>query len=161
MNNCSCNYLQILLCKLASSPGHGHSQILSRSHGEKSGEGLGSFLCHGPEMLDLVSTNCGCSNDPRGSPDFSPQLRDKIWEWPGDEAICKQHTTFCSKYTTLALFPVQYTKTEREELVLIVYVSNQKLDDGKNLGTRLHYSCWTIARPLKLELLQNPCNKAT
>ena len=25
--------------------------------------------------------------DPRSSPDFSPQLRDKIWEWPGDEGI--------------------------------------------------------------------------
>ena len=24
--------------------------------------------------------------DPRPSPDFSPRLRDKIWEWPGDEA---------------------------------------------------------------------------
>ena len=40
---------------LASSPGH--SQILSRSHGEKSGEGLGSKLCHGLEMVDSVSTN--------------------------------------------------------------------------------------------------------
>ena len=27
-----------------------------------------------------------CSNGPMPSPDFSPQLRDKIWEWPGDEA---------------------------------------------------------------------------
>ena len=40
---------------LASSPGH--TQILSRSHGEKSGEGLGSKLCHGPEMVDSVCTN--------------------------------------------------------------------------------------------------------
>ena len=24
--------------------------------------------------------------DPRPSPDFSPRLRNKIWEWPGDEA---------------------------------------------------------------------------
>ena len=40
---------------LASSPGH--SQILSRSRGEKSGEGLGSKLCHGPEMVDSASTN--------------------------------------------------------------------------------------------------------
>ena len=38
---------------LASSPGP--SQILSRSHGEKSGEGLGSKLRHGPEMVDSVS----------------------------------------------------------------------------------------------------------
>ena len=35
----------------------GHSQILSRSHVEKSGEGLGTFLCHGPEMVDLVIAN--------------------------------------------------------------------------------------------------------
>ena len=39
---------------LASSPGH--SQILSRSRGEKSGEGLIPVLCHGPEMVDSVST---------------------------------------------------------------------------------------------------------
>ena len=26
------------------------------------------------------------SFDPRPSPDFSPRLQDKIWEWPGDEA---------------------------------------------------------------------------
>ena len=39
---------------LASSPGH--SQILSRSDGEKSGEGLVPILRHGPEMVDLVST---------------------------------------------------------------------------------------------------------
>ena len=43
------------LGSVASSPGH--SQILSRSCGEKSGEGLGSKLHHGPEMVDLVSTN--------------------------------------------------------------------------------------------------------
>ena len=24
----------------------------------------------------------------RPSPDFSPRLRDKIWDWPGDEATC-------------------------------------------------------------------------
>ena len=40
---------------LASSPGH--SQILSHSRGEKSGEGLGSKLCHGPEVVDSDSTN--------------------------------------------------------------------------------------------------------
>ena len=39
---------------IASSPGP--SQILSRSRGEKSGEGLGSKLRHGPEMVDSVST---------------------------------------------------------------------------------------------------------
>jgi len=41
--------------QLASSPGH--SQILSHSHGEKSGESLGSKLRHGLEMVDSVSTN--------------------------------------------------------------------------------------------------------
>jgi len=40
---------------LASSPGH--SQILSHSCGEKLGEGLGSKLRHGLEMVDPVSTN--------------------------------------------------------------------------------------------------------
>ena len=40
---------------LASFPGP--SQILSHSRGEKSGEGLGSKLRHGPEMVDSVSTN--------------------------------------------------------------------------------------------------------
>jgi len=40
---------------LASSPGH--SQILSHSRGEKSGEGLGSKLRHRPEMVDSVCTN--------------------------------------------------------------------------------------------------------
>ena len=39
---------------VASSPGH--SQILSRSRGEKSGEGQVPLLRHGPEMVDSVST---------------------------------------------------------------------------------------------------------
>ena len=37
---------------IASSPGH--SQILSRRRGEKSGEGLESKLRHGLEMVDSV-----------------------------------------------------------------------------------------------------------
>ena len=37
----------------------GPAQILSRSHGEKSGEGLRSKLRHGPEMVDSVSTYRG------------------------------------------------------------------------------------------------------
>ena len=39
---------------IASSPDP--TQILSRSRGEKSGEGLGAKLHHGPEMVDSVST---------------------------------------------------------------------------------------------------------
>jgi len=39
---------------LASSPGH--SQILSRSAGEKLGEGQGSLLRHEPDMVDLVNS---------------------------------------------------------------------------------------------------------
>ena len=85
--------------QLALSPGH--SQTLSHSRGEKLGEGLGLLLHHGPEMVDSVSANRVYvtyyitkstisgpwhSNDPRPSPDFFPRLRDKIWEWPGDEA---------------------------------------------------------------------------
>ena len=59
-------YIQIVLdnapsgqysCASKSSLSPGHSQILSRSHVEKSGEGLGTFLRHGPEMVDLVITN--------------------------------------------------------------------------------------------------------
>ena len=50
-----CYSMQIYISSVASSPGH--SQILSSSRGEKSGEGLGSKLRHGPEMVDLVSTN--------------------------------------------------------------------------------------------------------
>ena len=44
------------------------------------------------EMVDSVCTNqvhhsgSWCSSDPQPSPDCSPQLRDKIWEWPEDEA---------------------------------------------------------------------------
>ena len=33
----------------------GHTQILSHSRGKKLGEGLGSKLRHGPEMVDSVS----------------------------------------------------------------------------------------------------------
>ena len=40
---------------IAQSPGH--SQILSHCCGEKSGEGLGSLLRHGLEMVDSVRTN--------------------------------------------------------------------------------------------------------
>ena len=73
----------------------GHFQILFRSHGEKLGEGLGSPLCHGPEMVDSVLTESTISgpwrsSDLRPSPNFSPRLRDKIWKWPGDEAtVCQ------------------------------------------------------------------------
>ena len=42
---------------LASSPAH--SQMLSHSCGEKSGEGLGTLLHHEPEMANSVSTLCG------------------------------------------------------------------------------------------------------
>ena len=36
------------------------------------------------------------SNDPRPSPDFSPWLRDKIWDWAGDEA----NVTFSFSYVS-------------------------------------------------------------
>ena len=49
------NYGTLTPINVALSPGH--SLILSRSRGEKSGEGMGSKLCHGLEMVDLVSTN--------------------------------------------------------------------------------------------------------
>ena len=46
--------VQLLGIHLASSPGH--SQYLSRSRGEKSGEGLVPILRHGPEMVDSILT---------------------------------------------------------------------------------------------------------
>ena len=48
------NIILLRILTVASYPGH--SQILSRSRGEKSRKGLGSKLRHGPEMVDLVST---------------------------------------------------------------------------------------------------------
>ena len=62
--------------RLASSPGH--SQILSHSRGEKSGEGLGSKLRK--TMSRTGNGGLGLFSQ------FSPRLQDKIWEWPGDEA---------------------------------------------------------------------------
>ena len=70
---------------LASSPGH--YSDLSHSRGEELGEALGSLLRHRLEMVDSGPWH---SNDPRPSPNFSPCLRDKIWEWPGDEARLSQ-----------------------------------------------------------------------
>ena len=54
-------------------------------------------------MVDSVSTNrvhqsfpvrdiVLHSFDPRPSPDFSPRLQDKIWEWPGDEGMSAPQT---------------------------------------------------------------------
>ena len=42
-------------CTVASSPGHSHFSSCSR--GGKSGEGLGTLLDHGSEMVDLASAN--------------------------------------------------------------------------------------------------------
>ena len=39
-------------------------------------------------------------NDPRPSPDFSPWLQYKIWEWPGDEAIALFIAVFSSSTST-------------------------------------------------------------
>jgi len=38
------------------------------------------------------------SFDTRPSPDFSPRLRDKIWEWPGDEATKLQLKLQCTNF---------------------------------------------------------------
>jgi len=48
-----------------------------------------------PHYVLTVSTISGPWH-PRPSPNFSPQLRDTIWEWPGDEAIERSltHTWF-------------------------------------------------------------------
>ena len=66
---------------LASSPG----QIISRSCGEKPWE-----HCYVVHRTESTVSGPWRSNVPRPSPDFSPRLRDKIWEWPGDEAMLTQ-----------------------------------------------------------------------
>ena len=45
--------LNYIIKHLKAASSLGHSQILSRSHGENFGEGLGLLLCHGLEMVDL------------------------------------------------------------------------------------------------------------
>ena len=40
--------------------------------------------------------------DPRPSPDFSPQLRDKIWEWPGDEATDNPQNMWVNHYNCIS-----------------------------------------------------------
>jgi len=52
----------------------GHPQILSHSHGEKSGEGLGSLLHHGPEIVDMVSTN-------RVNEGIHTQAKELYYQW--------------------------------------------------------------------------------
>ena len=51
--------------------------------------------------------------DPRPSPDFSPQLRDKIWEGPGDKAtiLPLDSTTGCVQLQLISWFP-SYTNVE-------------------------------------------------
>ena len=51
-----------------------------------------------PHYVRIESTisGPGRSNGTRPSPDFSPRLRDKIWEWPGDEATFLYHTHICT-----------------------------------------------------------------
>ena len=48
------NYAQTVHDRQCIASSSGHSQILSHSRGEKLGEGLGSKLRHGPEMVDSV-----------------------------------------------------------------------------------------------------------
>ena len=54
---CVCGVFVCALQPLALALSPGPAQILSRSRGEKLGEGLESKLRHGPEMVDSVSTN--------------------------------------------------------------------------------------------------------
>ena len=82
----------------------------------KIGRRPGSLLHHGPKWwtqlvcnVDLVCTNRVhhfrpmTYNDPRPSPDFSPQLRDKIWEWPGDKA---RNTQLAVTVSVLVVFQI-------------------------------------------------------
>ena len=71
------------------------------------------------------------SFDPMPSPDFSPRLRDKIWEGPGDEATCHLLTGLlpwreASLMTRSSHHPVldhfQHTKTKREPWTINVYL---------------------------------------
>ena len=77
----------------------GHSQILSGSRGENrekvwdqiyiTNQKWWTRLVQSESMLctDRVTISSPwCSFDHRPSPNFSPRLRDKIWEGPGDEA---------------------------------------------------------------------------
>ena len=90
----------------------GHSQILSRSRGEKLGEGLGSnYVTDWKWWTRLVQTESTISGswhsfNPRPSPDCSPRLQDKIWEGPGYEATslsCSFHRTCPSIFFPLRL----------------------------------------------------------
>ena len=77
---------------LASSPGP--SQILSRSRvwWDQNCVTDRKWWTRLVRNVDSVCTNrvhyfrSVTYFDPRPSPDFSPRLRDKIWEWPGNEA---------------------------------------------------------------------------
>ena len=52
---CTPMWCNLEYCMLHIALSTGHSQILSRSHGQKLGEGLVPILCHGPEMVDSMS----------------------------------------------------------------------------------------------------------
>ena len=77
---------------LASS--QGHSQILPCSRGEKLGEGLESLLHTswagngglGQYKPSPPFLGRDVAMIPGPSPNFSPRLQDKIWQWPGDES---------------------------------------------------------------------------
>ena len=53
--------------------------------------GLGLISTWQFVLTDSTVSGLWCSNDLRPSPDFSPQLRDKIWEWPGEEGTWRVH----------------------------------------------------------------------
>ena len=55
---------------------------------------------------------------PRPLPDFSPQLRDKLWEWPGDEAIDQSQWFFF-----LNLVSTNTSKTTSNYLAATVMVA--------------------------------------
>ena len=55
-----------------------------------------------PDLLvQSVSTECvNIALSPGHSKIFFPRLRDKIWEWPGDEAMSTAlHSCFCVPQT--------------------------------------------------------------
>ena len=84
------------------------------------------------QFVLTVSTISGSwhSNDPRPSPNFSPWLRDKIWEWPGDKAIMVELTYLYVQKNVLITFQAVYQTCS--------------LSYGLSIFTLQYYLCWTL-----------------
>ena len=52
------------------------------------------------------------------TPEFSPQLRDKIWEWPGDDSLCARfidysYTPRCRTLCDITNMPINIHRLEK------------------------------------------------